>query len=100
MKTVRYLDEARAEFLHEVEYFASVSPRLGERFDKAVQEAEARAAELPESGSPFWHGTRRLFPGKFKFSMVYLVRPNEIVIVALAPFRRRPGYWRSRLDDA
>ena len=26
MKSVRYLDEARAEFLHEVQYFSAVSP--------------------------------------------------------------------------
>ncbi len=100
MRTVRYLDEAREEFLHEVEYFTTVSPRLGERFDKAVQKAEALATEFADLGSPYKHGTRRVFPGKFKFSIVYLTRPHEVVVVAVAPFRRKPGYWRSRLSAA
>lgn len=100
MRAVRYLDEARAEFLHEVEYFSSISPRLGERFDEAVRKAEVLVAEFAEIGSPYKYGTRRVFPGKFKFSIVYLMRPAEIVVIAVAPFKRRPGYWRARLGAA
>ena len=100
MRTVRYLEEAREELLHEVEYFTAVSPRLGERFDKAVQKAEALAAEFTDMGSPYKYGTRRVFPGKFKFSIVYLRRPTEIVVIAVAPHRRKPSYWRSRISAA
>jgi toxin ParE1/3/4 len=100
VRSVRYLDEAREEFLHEVQYFTAVSPRLGERFDMAVQKAEAFAAKFAEAGSPYKYGTRRVFPGKFKFSIVYLTRPNEVVVIALAPFKRKPGYWRSRVSAA
>ena len=92
------MDEARAEFLHEVEYFAQVSPRLAARFDKAVHKAEEQAAEFSDMGMPFKYGTRRvLLPGKFKFSLVYLTRPDEILVVALAPFKRKPAYWRARV---
>ena len=31
------------------------------------------------------------------FSLVYLLRGEDIEIVAVAHGRRRPGYWRSRL---
>jgi toxin ParE1/3/4 len=97
VRTVRYVDEAREEFLHEVAYFTAVSPRLGRRFDEAVQNAEAVAAEFTDAGFPYKFGTRRVFPGKFKFSIVYVYREGEVVILAVAPFRRRPGYWRPRL---
>jgi hypothetical protein len=100
VRAVRYLDEARAEFLHEVKYFTSVSPRLGEGFDEAVRKAELLAAEFADMGSPYKYGTRRVFPGKFKFSIVYLTRPTEVVVVAVAPFKRKPGYWRPRLSAA
>lgn len=100
MRAVRYLDEARAEFLHEVGYFTSVSPRLGERFDNAIRKAEVLAAEFADIGSPYKYGTRRVFPGKFKFSLVYLTRPTKIVVIAVAPFKRKPGYWRARLGTA
>jgi hypothetical protein len=52
VRTVRYVDEAREEFLHEVAYFTAVSQRLGRRFDEAVQNAEALAAEFADAGFP------------------------------------------------
>ena len=100
MRAVRYIDEAREEFLHEVAYFSTVSPRIGKRFDEAMQKAEALAAEFSDAGFPYKFGTRRVFPGKFKFSIVYVVREDEVVILAVAPFRRKPGYWQSRISAA
>lgn len=100
MRSVRYMEEAREEFLHEVGYFTAVSPDLAARFDQAVQRAEALAAEFSEMGMPYKYGTRRVIPGKFKFSIVYLTRGDEIVVIAVAPFKRRQGYWRSRVGTA
>jgi hypothetical protein len=92
------LEEARAEFLHELQYFTAVSPRLGARFDRAVQKAEALASEFADMGFPYKYGTRRVFPGKFKFSIVYVTRPDEVVVIAVAPFKRKRGYWRSGIS--
>ena len=98
MRSVRYLEEARDEFLNEVEYFAMISPRLGERFDNAVQKAEALAAEFADMGSPYKYGARQVFPGKFKCAIVYLTRLNEVVVIAVAPHKRKPAYRRSRVS--
>ncbi len=50
MKSIRYIEEAREEFLYKVEYFTEVSLVLG--------------------------------------------------IIAIAPFKRKPGYWRPRIGAA
>ena len=100
MKSVRYLAEARDEFLHEVAYFAAISPRLASEFDQAVLKAESFASEFAEAGLAYKHGTRRVIPGKFKFSIVYVTRGSEVVVFAVAPFKRKPGYWRPRLSVA
>jgi hypothetical protein len=97
VKSVRYHEEARAEFLHEVRYDSAICPSLGERFDRAVQAAEVRAAEAPALGSPYQHGTRRVLLDRFKFSLVHVESEGEIVVLAIAPFRRKPGYWKGRL---
>lgn len=65
-----------------------------------MQKAEALVAEFSDAGFPYKFGCRRVLPGKFKFSIVYVVREDEIVVLAVAPFRRKPGYWRSRLSAA
>lgn len=73
---------------------------LAKRFDQAVVKAERLAAEFAETGLPYTHGTRRVLLGKFKFSLVYLTRPDEVVVIAVAPFKRKPGYWRPRIGAA
>ncbi len=35
----------------------------------------------------------------FPYGIVYFVRDAEIIVVAYAHDKRRPGYWRKRLDD-
>ena len=100
MRSVRYHPEAQAEFLHEVEYYAAISPRLAEIYDKAVHAAEAQAAETPEAWPRFGRKTRRVIDLTFQFSLVYLYTDTEIYVVALAPTKRKPNYWRKRLRDA
>ena len=100
MRTVRYHPEARAEFLHEVEYYTAISARLAEHYDRAVHSAEIHAATAPETWPKYKHKTRRIVDRQFKFSLVYLHNENEVHIVAVAPTKRKPGYWRARLSDA
>ena len=84
MRSVRYHEDARAEFLHEVGYLSAISALLGERFDKAVQASEVRAAESPTLGPPYTHATRRILLKKFKFSLVYLHRVLPADSIGLA----------------
>lgn len=50
-------------------------------------------AGAPVAGDP---RTRRLLVGRFPYQVVYRLRDTEIVIVAFAHLKRRPGYWRKR----
>lgn len=96
MKPVRFHEAARLELLNEIQYYTAISARLGARLAHAVEQAIQLAAQYPDTGSPYKHGTRRVFPKKFPFSIVYLEHESDVYIVAIAPFRRKPGYWRAR----
>ena len=96
MKEVRFLDEALEEFLDQVAYYEERKRGLGERFRLSVQAATTLAATHPTLGSPWKLRTRRVFPKGFKFSVVYRIEPDELVVFAVAHFRRRPTYWRRR----
>ena len=100
MKNVRFHDEARIEFLDQVAYYEQARAGLGDRFYTEVEIAVARAGRMPGLGSPHKYGTRRMYPKKFPFSVVYVVRELEIVILAVAHFRRRSSFWRKRRNDA
>jgi len=92
----RFLPEAEAEFLVEVEYYAGVQPRGGARFLAAVDSAIVRALGFPKAGLPYFVKTRRVFVRGYPFFLVYREEPGGIVIFALVHGARRPGYWRSR----
>ncbi|MFO1269784.1 MAG: type II toxin-antitoxin system RelE/ParE family toxin [Rubrivivax sp.] len=96
MKPVRFLEEAQAEFLAQVSYYEERQMGLGERFRLSVVAATALASAHPKLGSPWRLRTRRVFPKGFPFSVVYRIEPTELVVFAIAHFKRRPTYWRRR----
>ena len=66
MKEIRFLDEARVEFLTAVTYYEQIERGLGARFRDAVEAASASAAKLPGAGAPSKHGTHRVFTKIFR----------------------------------
>lgn len=96
MKPVRFLQEAQDEFLEQIAYYEEGHKGLEDRFREAVEAATALASAHPRLGSPWKLRTRRVFPKGCKFSVVYRVEPDELVVFAVAHFRRRPTYWRRR----
>ena len=97
MDEVQFLPAAREEFLVATDHYDAASAGLGAEFVSEVERTLSRIAALPEHGSPYVSGTRRVVLRKFPFNVVYFRGPNEIVVVALAHQRRNPFYWRTRL---
>ncbi len=40
---------------------------------------------------------RRHFKKPFPYAVLYVDEPDSVLVLAVAPFKRRPGYWRHRL---
>ena len=96
MKPIRFHSEAEVELVAEARYYEDRVPGLGERFTREVEAALNLASDFPRIGTPYRHDTRRVFPKSFPFSIVYRELPTELVVLAIAPFPRKPGYWRDR----
>ena len=92
----RYLPLAREELNEAAAFYEAAVPGLGEAFLDDVERAIETVRENPRIGAPVGRRFRRTFVGRFPFSIVYLDRDGEIVIVAIAHQRKRPGYWRRR----
>jgi len=92
----RFLEEAEAEFLKEVRYYADVQAKGAERFRTAVEEAAARALAFPMAGQPYRSKTRRVFVRGYPFFLVYRPETEGVTILAVVREARRPGYWMSR----
>lgn len=91
-----------------------VPPALAELQDAAAFYAERANAELglafvaefertanlvlqnPRIGIIFRGTRRRYLLRRFPYSVIYHVTTDELIVVAVAHNRRRPGYWASR----
>ena len=93
MKKLRFDSAARAELLHEVRFYAATRPGTGIRFQSAVQAALVRIKRNPATGRADESGCRRMRVKGFPFSLVYRAEQDEIVIYAVRPDAKDPGYW-------
>lgn len=97
MIPARFLPAAEAELLHEVAYYSNARTGTGIRFQAAAEAAVERAARHPLGGAPSANGTRSVLIKGFPFSLVYRASDVELLVVAVAPHRRLPGYWLQRI---
>jgi len=96
VKSPVFHPEALAELQEQAVFYEERSAGLGERFAAQVEAAVSLAVSMPGIGSPYRLGTRRVFPKDFPHSVVYREAADSLVILAVAPFRRKPAYWRHR----
>lgn len=96
MKPSAFHPDALAELQERAVFYEERSAGLGARFADQIEAAIRLAESMPGIGSPYRHGTRRVFPRDFPHSVVYRETPDSLFILAVAPFRHKPAYWRHR----
>jgi plasmid stabilization system protein ParE len=100
VRPVRLEIDAQAELQDSINFYNERGgSRLADRFKQRIKEGFEAIAANPErfrrdAKNPDIHWYRAQ---QFPFSILYIVRPDHILIVALPHGRRRPGYWRDRL---
>ncbi len=98
----RYHPEARRELDEAVDWYEDAASGLGGDFFDEVEAAVRDACDHSTRWPLFPRvdptlAVRRKVLRRFPYSVVWLVEPTEIVIVAVAHARRRPGYWQDRV---
>jgi plasmid stabilization system protein ParE len=95
--TIRYIPEALEEIQEAITYYESERPSLGSEFAVELARTVDRIRARPDAWQPLGRSARRCRMQRFPFGVVYFVREDQIVIVAVMHLHRRPGYWRDRL---
>lgn len=93
----RFLEPAETEVDEAVAYFDAQREGLGDRFEQDLLYAVTFVQQHPLSGKKLTERVRKFRLRTFPYDLIYAVDADEIVIVAAAHHRRRPGYWRGRL---
>jgi toxin ParE1/3/4 len=93
---VRFVDQARAEFLDGISYYEQQEPKLGHRFKVEVEQTILWLAEHSEACRLRRAGYRRLNLRIFPYYIPYIVRGSTLWILAIAHGHRKPEYWIQR----
>jgi len=95
-RTAEFHPEARAEFYAATDRYELLQPGLGAAFLAAVQAASKYALRCQSAGAPVSTELRRVFVRRFLYYLLYEADESRVFILAVAHFRRRPGYWSDR----
>jgi plasmid stabilization system protein ParE len=95
-ETLRFLPEAEAEINEAAERFLEYSVSAALHFAHELRAARDRVAESPQIGPRHLRGSRRMLFTELPYMLVYHDDSDEIIVVAVAHQRRKPGYWLRR----
>jgi len=92
----RFHPDAEAELNEAVDYYEGCEDGLGMEFAKAVYAAIQNICQFPLGWTPLSPNTRRCLLSRFPYGLVYQVKNNEIIVIAVMLLNRKPDYWRKR----
>jgi len=93
---IRFLDVASQEMGDAIDFYACERKGLGDDFYKEVKHAINSIAVFPEAWHPLSLRTRRCRLRRFPYGLIYQIREDELLIVAVAHLHRKPDYWKNR----
>ena len=88
------LEEAEAV----TEWYRRRSPRAAAMFLDELDHAIERIGDRPGQFPEYDFGTRRAVLQRFPYLVVFRGTPAGVEIIAVSHGRRRPGYWRDRVE--
>ena len=91
-----FLPEAREELGAAASYLNDRAPGLGMELLDDAERTSAFLCQFPAIGRPLDSLHRSIPLQRFSYSLAYRADGDEVIIVAVAHNRRRPGYWRQR----
>ncbi len=96
---LRYAQAAETDLAAAVAYYDGQSPGLGDSFLDEADAAAGRIAGFPHAWQKLSANTRRCRLHRFPYGLIYRVRNDCAVIVAVAHLHSEPSQWLKRGED-
>lgn len=92
-----FLQPARSELMAAISYYNEQSEGLGFEFASEINRTLERIVQYPEAWPKLSKRTRRCRTNRFPYGLIYQVREDTCLIVAVMHLSRNPDTWKSRL---
>lgn len=96
---MRLLDAARLELIEATEHYIAVNASLAEDFLDEIDDAFNKISAAPRRWPPGNWGTRRYVLRRFPYAVVYSDSEESPHVIAIAHGKRKPEYWKDRLNE-
>ena len=94
---IHFLESAEQEFLAAITYYNQQSEGLGFHFALEVKRTLERILQFPKAWISLSKKTRRCRVKKYPYGIIYQIRQDRILIVAVMHLHRHPDSWKSRI---
>jgi plasmid stabilization system protein ParE len=94
---ITFLSSAEDEFLEAIAYYNQQSEGLGFEFALEIERTLERILQYPEAWTPLSKRTRRCRTNRFPYGVIYQIRGESILIIAIMHLNKHPDSWKSRL---
>jgi hypothetical protein len=88
--------EAKEELIEASIYLESQVVGLGTYFIDEVERVLALIEQQPMAGSIIGVNERRFIVSRFPYGIIYNIKDDQILILAIMNLKRKPHYWSSR----
>ena len=95
---VKLLSVAEQEFVEAMEYYNGQCQGLGYEFATEISTTLERIVNFPKAWTKISLRVRRCLTNKFPYGVLYQVRGETILVVAIMHMKRDPIHWQKRLD--
>lgn len=96
---IRIVSCAEQEFLEAVDFYNEQRPGLGYEFAVEIKKTLGRIFDFPEVWPKLSKRARRCLVNKFPFGIIYQIRQDCILVVAIMHMKRNPVLWQNRIED-
>jgi len=96
---VEFLAAAETELSEAVDYYNQQREGLGFEFAAEIRRALERIVQYPSAWAALSERTRRCQTSRFPYGVIYQIRVDKILVVAVMHLRREPNYWKSRTQS-
>jgi plasmid stabilization system protein ParE len=95
--TYDFHPDAKRELKDAVAYYDNISRELGDAFIEEVEQTLDRIQKFPEAWPQLSKNTRRCRTLSFPYGIVYQIKNQRILVVAVMHLQRKPNYWSDRI---
>jgi mRNA-degrading endonuclease RelE of RelBE toxin-antitoxin system len=93
---VEFLRVASEECADAVAFYESQREGLGSRLLDSIERGVEQITSAPETWPKVSERSRRYRLRRFPYGLVYQIREQTILIIAVMHLHRRPNYWQGR----